>query len=626
MRAFIYTIMAALLCHAATAQVNGETPGFPEHLLISGPIAGNGLGGIVPQGPTFAVLGDISGDGLGDLIIGVPGSPFFNSGNTEIRAVSGADGSVLYAIPGAPAASGATSGGPPLLGTVIRHFDDFNGDAIDDFGSMELTTNGFALRIRSGINGSLISSFGNLGTIAPTFVSIDDLTNDGVPEVCLRESLFDRLNILDGSTGASIQTIVNPGAGLQYNFGALLWNLGDISGDGLDDLAAASNAPNFVSPIESQVRIFESNAATGYQPGPVYSVPGLLFNVFAAPFGDTDNDGHDDYLICVTDSCTASGPDLGTVKLMSGATHSVIWQISNPVSVRDTWGYPAIRMPDVDGDGVDDIVIAATQGAPDPLVGRTGLVYVYSGRDRRLLFRLIGPEDLGPSSGVINNCTGIYSPLWFGGHLFSGNFNGDSLGDLVVGFLVAGGGAGAVHVFSGTTVFDPITAAGNVMAPGPGQPIQDVLFAGVAGSNMPSSGGDARALHVPVGVDIGIWVAAPWQNGGAPTAHAIFGKIVEGGDHGVFGSLPFGIGAMCFTPEVFAPWTTEPLFTLTNTFGGWPALLPAAAGAGGGTGIQVAHTRAFPFPATFWLQGFVQDAGKPWPGISITNAMRIVVF
>ena len=109
-----------------------------------------------------------------------------------------------------------------------------------------------------------------------------------------------------------------------------------------------------------------------------------------------------------------------------------------------------------------------------------------------------------------------------------------------------------------------------------------------------------------------------------PLPHAIFGVVRSGGNFGVFG-LPFGAGALCFTPEVFDPFGDPHLFTLTNTFGGFPALLPANHAYLGAFGSPVALMGPIPFPITFWLQGIVADPTRPFPGLAVTNALRVVV-
>jgi len=80
-----------------------------------------------------------------------------------------------------------------------------------------------------------------------------------------------------------------------------------------------------------------------------------------------------------------------------------------------------------------------------------------------------------------------------------------------------------------------------------------------------------------------------------------------------------------FAPEIFDPYGSAPLLTLLSTFGRWPALLPGSPVLFPAQSLQVANTGPIPVPVSFWLQGFLTDLSKPWPHLSVTNAIRVVV-
>ncbi|MSR46682.1 MAG: hypothetical protein EXS13_06415 [Planctomycetes bacterium] len=105
------------------------------------------------------------------------------------------------------------------------------------------------------------------------------------------------------------------------------------------------------------------------------------------------------------------------LRIYSPATDALLFEFSYQHwhNVNDSWGY--VLCSDVDGDGVDEIAVAAhTDGHDARDAGRVGLC---SGRTLRPLYRFypFGMET-----------------CWFGLSMASeGDLNGDGLPDLVVG-------------------------------------------------------------------------------------------------------------------------------------------------------------------------------------------------
>lgn len=89
---------------------------------------------------------------------------------------------------------------------------------------------------------------------------------------------------------------------------------------------------------------------------------------------------------------------------------------------------------DVDGDGVEDLAIAASIPAGPACVGSFGQVLLYSGRTRELLGRLISPEA----------CDGFGLALSGGADI-----DGDGRADLIVGADRGAGDKGRVRVYAG---------------------------------------------------------------------------------------------------------------------------------------------------------------------------------
>ena len=152
---------------------------------------------------------------------------------------------------------------------------------------------------------------------------------------------------------------------------------------------------------------------------------GDQFGWIARRIGDVDGDKVNDF---VTSAPTHSieGKPAGRIYVYSGKNARLLWKQTGPSGGRLGLGIEAAG--DVNLDRVPD-VIASAPGA--------GKAYVYSGKDGRLLLTL-GSGDQSES---------------FGRHVSgTGDVNGDGHSDLIVGApgnSAAGQGAGRVYVFSG---------------------------------------------------------------------------------------------------------------------------------------------------------------------------------
>jgi hypothetical protein len=166
-------------------------------------------------------------------------------------------------------------------------------------------------------------------------------------------------------------------------------------------------------------------------------VPGADADVGVA-IGDWDGDGIDDLAIGAPRDSTAAS-EAGAVRIHSGKDGSVLAALYG-VNADDYFGSFIARMPDLDGDGVDDLAIAAPYAdyaGPD-----SGSIYLYSGRSGALQRRIDGPA---------------YDVV-FGYPLGSlGDVDGDGIADLYVGNY---GSSDRVHIHSGADGHEITTLLG----------------------------------------------------------------------------------------------------------------------------------------------------------------------
>ncbi len=127
--------------------------------------------------------------------------------------------------------------------------------------------------------------------------------------------------------------------------------------------------------------------------------------------------------------------DLGRAFVLSGADGALVETLSAvPFQPTGQYGSHLARIPDVNGDGIDDLAVGSAKppSSFDPNPG--GNVYVYSGAAFTPLYALFTVE---PSSDFATDICGL------------ADLDGDGAGEIAVGAPAGAGGRGAVHVFSG---------------------------------------------------------------------------------------------------------------------------------------------------------------------------------
>jgi hypothetical protein len=129
-------------------------------------------------GERVAPAGDVDGDGLGDLCVGVPGADGANFDCGAVTVVSGVDGATLFTRHGS---------GAGAFATTVGRVDDLDGDGRPDFalGSPSSGAHG-RVWVWSGVDGSLLlERDGGPGAewFGAALVGAGDLDGDGAREL-----------------------------------------------------------------------------------------------------------------------------------------------------------------------------------------------------------------------------------------------------------------------------------------------------------------------------------------------------------------------------------------------------------------------------------------------------------
>jgi len=337
------------------------------------------------------------------------------------------------------------------FGTCVAGVGDLNGDGYADFaiGAPQADPGGRAnagrVGLYSGSDGSLIRAIdGTSGgdRLGSSVAGLGDIDGDGYDDLVIGAPEADPGGLSDagsavvisGATGALLYRF--DGAASSDQFGNAVDCAGDVDGDGTPDLIVGAwwADPGGVSLAGSA---FVYSGATGAQ---LHRFDGVqLGDTFAgavAGVGDIDADGKDDVLIGAHNADPGGRLSAGSAFVYSGATGAELLRFDGPVA--DDWlGISVGAAGDVDLDGTPDLIIGSENASPGGNF-KAGSAYVYSGATGLELYRFDGDRANALLGAAVDG---------------AGDVDGDGTPDLIVGAdgykVLSMSDAGVARVYSG---------------------------------------------------------------------------------------------------------------------------------------------------------------------------------
>lgn len=340
--------------------------------IIGDPVAGSGGVVTVRSGATSAVVHTIAGPAgkhYGEQVVGIPD---LNGDGHDEFGFNGSDGGlhVHDGMTGAELRKFTASG----FETRIASIGDVNGDGYADiitsypelsFGFVEVVSG----RYMANLVSSPTSVWSELGTHAnghfgEAVTSIGDVDGDGIDEVVVGAPEEDgvsgvlayhgQIHCLSGATGANIWTKRYFNT-VSTRFGGALAAAGDVNGDGVEDVLAG--APwNDAGALDAGAVFVLNGVHGGYLEQLYHDVQGDLLGSGVASAGDVDQDGTPDHLF----GAEGDGNSMGSVRLLSGASMNLIQEFAG-IGFQGDAGTLSGGV-DASGDGVSDFLIASPGG------------------------------------------------------------------------------------------------------------------------------------------------------------------------------------------------------------------------------------------------------------------------
>ncbi len=293
----------------------------------------------------FSVCGDVDGDGLRDLLVGLPRyGPNYEG---EVWVVAGADGALLRVHLG--------TNSDMALGWMTVGLGDVDGDGVDDYAFSAIN---WQVDVCSGSTGALIQRIkdATAGNFGLWIARCDDVDGDGLADILIShmESVGDgAVDAYSVSTGVRIWSV--RGLSKVEYFGLRTLEVGDQNADGIRDFLFYASEDKHDGRSAGRVDLISGanrRALFRFYPN---AKGARYYGQLLAPGADFNADGIEDLVIGMPDGGALS-KDAGVVQIRAG---NDLWLQADPIAP-------------VDG----DTVIVDLRGAPAGQLGLIALIAI----------------------------------------------------------------------------------------------------------------------------------------------------------------------------------------------------------------------------------------------------------
>lgn len=528
--------------------LNFGVPSFNVKLANLDGVTGARFDGIAPAGiVSVASAGDVNADGFSDFMVGASGDT--NNGSTWVvlgKSTAFAASTKLTALDSKSGLRFDGVAGDDFSGYAVSSAGDVNGDSVSDIiigapgadplklayaGSSYLIfgkkTGAAATTKLSSVDGKIGYRLdaNTAGEWSGSAVSSADINGDGLSDLMIGAngsnsstgaayvvmgrttgySASLNLNSLTGANGFKIS-----GMGANDNLGVSIAGVSDVNGDRIDDFIVGGLGANVeagaawlvfgkTTAFNASLDLATLDGSNGVRLNG-NGTENLGRSVSSA--GDINGDGINDLVIGAFHADGSAGasyvlfgkntPFDATLD-MSTLNGSDGFRLSGQAA-GDLSGISVSKAGDVNGDGIDDLLIGAREAQ-----GKAGSAYLLYGKQTPFAADLA----LGALNGIDGmRLDGVAGDLVGVAVTGAGDVNGDGYDDIVIGAQEAQSGAGSAYLFFGGNFSSAVTFQGTSKAETlTGSASGEVFIAGV-GSDTIHTGGGPDVVHAGAGDDL----------------------------------------------------------------------------------------------------------------------------
>jgi hypothetical protein len=319
------------------------------------------------------VVGDVDRDGVPDVVTSAPTKAIGGEAAGRVYLYSTKTGALLWSVDGRPG---------DQLGSGVEAAGDVNRDGVPDV--VASAPGAGKAYVFSGKDGRPLLTFSAEKTsdnFGQHVSGVGDINGDGYADVIVGAPSngaggegAGRAYIYSGKDGRVLLTLTGQSA--HDAFGSAV-----AGSHGKNGSFLIVGAPKAGSRHAGRTYVYK-----GLSSQPVFVIDAddtgaALGAMFLSTVGDVNHDGFPDiYASDFTNS--AKGPSTGRVYVHSGADGRRLLTLTGETA-GEGFGIGPAAAGDVDGDGFDDLIVGAWQYAGAAVSG--GRAYLYSGKDGRLL-------------------------------------------------------------------------------------------------------------------------------------------------------------------------------------------------------------------------------------------------
>ncbi len=327
--------------------------------------------------------GDVDKDGCPDVLVGAPNAIWNGERGGRSYVYSGRTGALLFSFGGEDSID--------YFGQEVAGIGDANADTYPDHavGAPHADANrtfGGTVYVYSGADGSLLfrkDATANSALLGDALAGVGDLDSDGCSDLLVGAPGFAShhgiASVFSGRTGDQLLQLTHSAGG---SFGSSVDSAGDLDHDGIPDLLVGAPLAKSGVDRSGMAHIFSGRDASLLHTFAGDEVASAFFGSQVAHLADVDADGFPDWIISDPNALHGNIGVAGRVFVYSGRQRELLYEFFG-LREGDQFGSSVGGMGDVDQDGFPDLAFGARNPYLEP-----GAVSVYSATPRPKIFKV----------------------------------------------------------------------------------------------------------------------------------------------------------------------------------------------------------------------------------------------